>query len=172
MGLLDELTELYRRLRAEKMAKFDRYVPLGDLLTDRWELARFLGFGEGSSCYDNVLVLGDVIVGANCWIGPNVVLDGRGGLVLGDNVTVSAGAQIYSHSTVNRTTSRGAAAEDRAPTRVGADVYIGPQTVVSMGVTIGDGAVIGAMSLVTRDVPAGMKAWGCPARVQGPVDPP
>jgi acetyltransferase-like isoleucine patch superfamily enzyme len=35
-----------------------------------------------------------------------------------------------------------------------------------MGVTIGDGAVIGAMSFVNRDVPAGARAWGTPAQMK------
>lgn len=170
MSLFDQLRQVYQARRKDLKERFDRHVSFGDLLSDRWELAQFLGFGAGSSCYDNVLVLGAVVVGRDCWIGPNVILDGRGGLTIGDNVTVSAGAQLYSHSTVRRTVSGGTAPEERAPTRIGSNVYIGPQAVVTMGVTIGDGAVIGAMSLVDRNIPAGMKAWGVPARPQGAVD--
>jgi acetyltransferase-like isoleucine patch superfamily enzyme len=50
----------------------------GDLLTDRRGIARDYGFGSGTSCYDNVLILGDVTVGKHCWIGPNVILKGVG----------------------------------------------------------------------------------------------
>ena len=74
--LKDALQELQRTLQAEMAQKFKRRVSIGDLLTDRWENARKLGWGEGSSCYDNVLVLGDVKVGRKTWIGPNVILDG------------------------------------------------------------------------------------------------
>ena len=87
--------------------RWQRRVPLGDLMTDRWEIARDYGFGEGTSCYDNVLILGDVQVGAHCWIGPNVILDGSGGLTIGDHCAISAGVQIYSHDTVARYTSMG-----------------------------------------------------------------
>jgi acetyltransferase-like isoleucine patch superfamily enzyme len=52
-------------------------------------------------------------------------------------------------------------------TVVGSGVYIGPNTVIQRGVVIGDGAVIGAMSYVDSGVPAGMKAWGVPARIIG-----
>lgn len=168
MELLDQIQALYRRLRDDMRARFDRHVSLGDLLTDRWERARALGFGEGSSCYDNVLVLGDVKVGANTWIGPGCVLDGSGGgLVIGDWCSISAGAQIYTHDTVERSTSLGARSVDTAPTRLGSGVYVGPNTIIAKGVTIGDGAVIGAMSLVDGDIPAGARAWGCPAKIQG-----
>lgn len=168
MELLDQIQALYRRLRDDMRARFDRHVSLGDLLTDRWERARALGFGEGSSCYDNVLVLGDVKVGANTWIGPGCVLDGSGGgLVIGDWCSISAGAQIYTHDTVERSTSLGAKPVATAPTRLGSGVYVGPNTIIAKGVTIGDGAVIGAMSLVDGDIPAGARAWGCPAKIQG-----
>ena len=48
---------------------------------------------------------------------------------------------------------------------IGSGVYIGPNRVISMGAAIGDRAVIGAMSFVSRDVAGGTKAWGVPAKV-------
>lgn len=50
-------------------------------------------------------------------------------------------------------------------TRIGNDVWIGANAMVKQGVTIGDGAVIGAMAVVTRDVPAYAVVAGTPARV-------
>ena len=111
-----------------------------------------------------ILILGDVTTGKNCWIGPNVVLDGSGGeLHIGDHVDISAGVQIYTHDTVKRALSGGTAKVEYAPTRIGSRVYIGPQSVIEKGVTIGDGVVIGAMSLVNRDVPSNSRVWGIPA---------
>ena len=52
-----------------------------------------------------------------------------------------------------------------APVRIGNDVWIGAHAVVLKGVTIGDGAVIAAGAVVTKDVPAGVIAGGMPARV-------
>jgi acetyltransferase-like isoleucine patch superfamily enzyme len=145
-------------------ARYDRHVALGDLCTDRWETAQSLGFGEGSSCYDNVLVLGNVEVGRHTWIGPNVVLDGSGGLEIGDYCSISAGVQIYTHHTVAWATSLGQADVERRSSRIGSGVYIGPNAVISMGVTIGDRSVIGAMAFVDRDVPSGARVFGIPAR--------
>jgi acetyltransferase-like isoleucine patch superfamily enzyme len=170
MELLGDIKALLAKLSREMREKYRRHVSAGDLLTDRWETARSLGFGEGSSCYDNVLVLGDVTVGKHCWIGPNVILDGSGGLTIGDHVDVCAGSQIYTHSTVRRAVSGGEEPVSHAPTRLGSNIYIGPQTVIAMGVTIGDGCIIGTMSLVDRDVPAGTKVWGIPARPHGRVE--
>lgn len=166
MDLLEQLIALHRRLRAAKRANFGRSVSFGDLFTERDERAAFEGFGPGTTVYDNVLVLGAVSVGAHCWIGPNVILDGSGGLTIGDHVHLSAGVQVYSHDTVARAVSGGSELGSFAPTTIGSRIYVGPNTVISKGVTIGDGAVIGAMSLVNRDIPAGTKAWGIPAQIR------
>jgi acetyltransferase-like isoleucine patch superfamily enzyme len=164
--LEDELRALQKKLQAKKRKEFNRRVSLGDLVTERDDNARELGFGEGTTCYDNVLILGDVEVGRNTWIGPNVILDGSGGkLTIGDFCSISAGVQIYTHNTVEWSTSLGDKPIAKAATRIGNGVYLGPNSIVAMGVTIGDKAVIGALSLVNRDIPAGAKAWGTPARI-------
>lgn len=51
------------------------------------------------------------------------------------------------------------------PVRIGNNVWIGMNATVLPGVTIGDDAVVGAGSVVTRDVPAGAVVTGNPARV-------
>lgn len=149
-----DLREQIRLLGSKMRSKYRRRVPVGDLLTDRWETARDYGFGEGTSCYDNVLILGEVSVGKNTWIGPNVVLDGSGGgLSIGDYCSVSAGVQIYTHSTVNWSLTGGKAEKEEAPTVIGSNVYIGPGSVIAMGVSIGNGVTIGALSFVNKDIP-------------------
>ena len=168
--MLEQLRLLRKALQCEKLAQFKRRVSFGDLVTDRWENASEYGFGEGSSCYDNVLILGEVQVGRHTWIGPNVILDGSGGpLVIGDHCSISAGVQIYTHNSVRRSVSFGREPMATKPTRVGSGVYIGPNSIIAMGVTIGDQAVIGAMSFVNRDIDPRKKAWGCPAAVVGEV---
>jgi acetyltransferase-like isoleucine patch superfamily enzyme len=139
---------------------------VGDLLTERTDNAAAYGFGEGSTMYDNVLVRGDVKVGRNTWIGPGCILDGSGGeLRIGDWCSISAGAQIYTHHTVNRSTSLGEKPIEFASTFIGDGVYIGPNAIIQMGVTIGDKAIVGANSFVNRDVPPGVKVFGCPAQI-------
>ena len=168
--MLDKLRALQKTLQELKMENYQRRVSLGDLVTDRWENAKEYGFGEGTSCYDNVLILGDVKVGKHVWIGPNVILDGSGGgLVIGDYSTISAGVQIYTHNNLEATVTRGKAPIVQKPTRIGHGVYLGPNSIIQMDVTIGDGAVVGAMSLVNKNIPPGKKAWGCPARIVGDV---
>lgn len=165
--LLGNLRALWFARRREVQARFQRSLPLADYVVDRWEKARELGFGEGTSIYDSVLVLGDVKVGCNTWIGPFVVLDGSAGLSIGSNCSVSAGVQVYTHDTVRWAVSAGKEPAERAPTSIGDNCYIGPNTVIAKGVRIGDGCIIGAQSLVLHDIPSGSKAFGTPCRIVG-----
>jgi acetyltransferase-like isoleucine patch superfamily enzyme len=161
----NEISSLYEELRDQLKRQFNRTVSFGDYFTDRWERSRYEGFGEGTSVYDNVLILGDVRVGRHTWIGPNVILDGRGSLQIGDYCSISAGVQIYTHDTVRWSTSLGKTAIETRPTLIGSGVYLGPGSIVQMGVKIGDQAIIGALSFVNRDVPPRARAYGSPARL-------
>lgn len=161
--LLASLDELI----AAKRSEFNRVLPIGDYLVDRWDKARLLGFGEGSSVYDSCLVFGDVVAGKHTWVGPFTILDGSGGLRIGDHCTFSAGVHVYTHDSVE-TTLRDAPIRRQAVS-IGHRVYIGPHAVIACGVSIGDCAVIGAGSVVLHDVPANTKVAGSPARVIGEV---
>lgn len=166
-ALRQQLKAMWLQRRREVDAKYKRSLPLADYVVDRWEKARELGFGEGTTIYDSVLVLGSVQVGANTWIGPFTVLDGSGGLTIGSHCSISTGVQLYSHDTVDWALSGGQIEPVRAPTSIGDNCYIGPNTVVAKGVRIGNGCVIGANSLVLRNIEAGSKAFGTPCRVVG-----
>jgi len=168
--LLQHLKTLWFSRRREIHSRFNRTLPFGDYIVDRWEKAKELGFGEGTSVYDSSVILGDVKVGQDTWIGPFTVLDGSGGLEIGSNCSISAGVQIYSHDTVRKSISGGVDFIERASTRIGSNCYLGPNVVVAKGVTIGDKVVVGANSLVLTDIPSGSKAFGTPCRVVGTSD--
>ena len=165
----DELRRIRETLAAETRERWDRDLPFGELLSDRWERAKRLGFGEGASVYESSYVFGDVKVGAGTWIGPFTLLDGTGGLEIGSTCSISAGVQIYTHDTVRWALSGGVAEYEHAPVRIGDRCHIGATTVIASGVTIGDHCVIGACSFVNRDVPPFTVAVGAPCRPIGKV---
>jgi carbonic anhydrase/acetyltransferase-like protein (isoleucine patch superfamily) len=125
-GLLSELKALYASESARVLTEWNRLLPFGELVVDRWDKARALGFGNGASIYDSAVVIGDVEVGSDTWVGPFVVLDGSGGLSIGANCSISAGVQIYTHDTVRWAISGGVEEPERAPTIIGDRCYIGP----------------------------------------------
>ncbi|MCC2606228.1 acyltransferase [Planctobacterium marinum] len=165
--ILNHCFRYYLRRQREAYYKlWKRVLPFGDYVSNRWEKAKAMGFEDGVSIYDSALVLGEVKVGKNTWIGPNTLLDGSGGgLSIGSHCSISAGVQIYTHDTVKWAISGGEAEPEQDPVSVGNNCYIGPYTVITRGVTIGDGCVVGAHSLVNRSLPPGTKAFGVPAKI-------
>ena len=164
-----ELQQLQAAMQQDMRERWNRDLPFDELLFDRWERAKTLGFGERSSIHQSSYVYGDVHVGEHTWIGPFTILDGSAGLRIGRYCSISAGVQIYTHDSVRWALSGGAAEYERAPVAIGDCCYIGPQTVVARGITIGDHVVVGANSLVNRDVPAFSIVAGSPCRVVGRV---
>ncbi|MBW2354282.1 MAG: acyltransferase [Deltaproteobacteria bacterium] len=167
--LRKSILELYKCLRKGMRQKWKRDLPFEEMIFDRWERAGSLGFGEGSSIYHNCYVYGHVSVGKNTWIGPYTLLDGSGGLSIGDYCSISAGVHIYTHDTVKWALSCGNSEYERAPVGIGNCCHIGAQTVITKGVTIGDHCVIGACSFVNRDIPSGTIAIGTPCKPAGVV---
>jgi acetyltransferase-like isoleucine patch superfamily enzyme len=168
--LFGALRAAYATREADARAQWQRSLPFGDLVVDRWQRAAGLGFGAGASIYDSALVLGDVTVGARTWIGPHTVLDGSGGLTIGETCSISAGVQIYSHDSVAWALSGGRAAYERAPVVIGDHCYIGPHTIVTRGVTIGRRCLVGANSIVNKDLPDNAIAFGSTCRIVGRVE--
>jgi acetyltransferase-like isoleucine patch superfamily enzyme len=150
-------------------AKWSRCLPFEEELFDRWEKAEFLGFGDKTSIYQQSYVYGDVKVGNNTWIGPFTILDGSGGLTIGDNCSISSGVQVYSHDSSKWAVSGGKCEYEYAPVSIGSNCFIGPHAVILKGVTIGASSIIGANSVVTCDIPGKSVAFGNPAKVAGNV---
>ena len=164
--ILQQIIRVLKKLRSIKKDEFNRVLPLGDYFFDRWEKATYLGFGVGTSVYDNVVVIGNVNVGKNTWIGPNVILDGSGNLRIGSNCSISAGTQIYTHDTIQWAISGGKAPYEYAQTVIEDNCYIGPNVVIQKGVRIGTGSIVGTNSFVNKDIPPHSKAYGTPVTVK------
>jgi acetyltransferase-like isoleucine patch superfamily enzyme len=167
--LLRRLRVLWSQRGREVAVNWQRGLPFGDYIVDRWERAKSLGFPDGVSVYDSAYVYGDVRIGERTWIGPFVILDGTGELRIGANCSISAGVHIYTHDSVRWATSGGQQPLEYAPTRIGDNCYIGPNSVIAKGVTIGCCCIVGAHSVVLEDIPANSKAVGTPCRVIGEV---
>jgi maltose O-acetyltransferase len=93
-------------------------------------------------------------------------------VTIGDYTLIGPAVQIYTATHPLEADVRRSGLEYAKAVTIGRDVWIGGAVAICPGVSIGDSAVIGAGSVVTRDVPAGMFAAGNPCRVIRPLAPP
>ncbi|MCG5470398.1 DapH/DapD/GlmU-related protein [Micromonospora zamorensis] len=86
-------------------------------------------------------------------------------ITMGDNVYITAGVQFVTHDGGTLILRKDHPELDwTAPITIGNDVYIGMRSMILAGVNIGNRCVIGAGSIVTRDIPDNTVAAGVPAR--------
>jgi acetyltransferase-like isoleucine patch superfamily enzyme len=108
-------------------------------------------------------------IGEGTYIGPRCMLGAGGGVTIGRHVTMGAAIHLLAENHAFDDSSR--PIRDQGVTRRGItvedDVWIGNAAIVLDGVTIGRGAVIGAGTIVTQNVPPFAIAVGNPARVIG-----
>lgn len=111
----------------------------------------------------------NIRVGDETNIGIDAYINGRGGVILGDNVLMGPEVMIY---TGTHTFSHPVMPIRRQPMRyapvtIGNDVWLGARSIILPGITIDDGCIVGANSVVTKDLPPRSIAVGSPARVIG-----
>jgi maltose O-acetyltransferase len=126
----------------------------------RVQLLRWCGFAIGRDVY----IADDLIIAEE--------LRDRGMLRLGDRVSIAPRVTLVTASHPNESRIRPFAPEQRAPITIEADAWLGAGVVVLPGVTIGRGAVVGANSVVTRDVAPLHVVAGQPARTIRVLTPP
>ena len=105
-----------------------------------------------------------IAIGRRTIVNQQCCLDGRGGLTIGDYVNISAGVWILTDShDMNDPLFR----EVLAPVKIGDYAWIGSRALILPGVTVGEGAVVAAGAVVTRDVEPYTVVAGVPARPVG-----
>jgi acetyltransferase-like isoleucine patch superfamily enzyme len=138
--------------------------------TDDCVLGGSVRISKGVIISDGVIIApygGSIEIGASAYIGPYCVLYGHGGLTIGRNTAIGAHTIIVpaNHGIARLGVPMGRQPLTKKGITIGEDVWIGAGCKILDGVRIGNGAVIGAGSVVTRDIDAYSIAFGVPARV-------
>ncbi len=137
--------------------------------------------GEGFQTGHHVVIREEVDIGDDVSVWSNSVVDY--GVTIGDGVKIHTNCYVAQHSDIGAGAflapgvsfandlypgDEESAALMRGPS-IGAGVQLGVNVTVLPKVRIGEGTMVGAGSVVTRDLPAGVIAYGNPARPHGPV---
>ncbi|GHB83358.1 hypothetical protein GCM10010306_092530 [Streptomyces umbrinus] len=124
-----------------------------------------LQLGRRSYIAAGAYLTGTLRTGRDCTINPYAVV--RGTIELGDAVRIGAHTSLlaFNHGYEDPDTEVFRQPMSSKGIRIGNDVWIGSHAVLLDGITVADGAVIGAGSVVTKDVPARAVVAGNPARV-------
>jgi maltose O-acetyltransferase len=107
----------------------------------------------------------NIILGAGIFMNFNCTILDVARVEIGDQVLLGPGVQIYAATHPLSAAVRRSGLEAGKPVVIGADVWIGGGAIVCPGVSIGARTVIGAGSVVTRDLPSDVFAAGNPCRV-------
>ena len=103
-----------------------------------------------------------LIIADDVWIGEGVAIDARGGVAIGKSTSVGDFVQIISAQHDWRATDF---RYTTAPVDIGHHCWINSRSIIIPGTNVGDGSVIGAGAVVTRDTPPWTLNVGTPARV-------
>ena len=131
---------------------------------------RRMTIGTGTGMAPNISLRNGerIVLGRDCHIGERCSLwagDATGRIVLGDFVSLAPEVFITASDYQFKagTPFRDQPKRERDVV-IGNDVWLGTRVIVTAGVTIGDGCIVGAGAVVTKDIPAGSIAVGVPAR--------
>lgn len=138
--------------------------------------------GKDTNIWQFCVVLPDATIGENCNICANVFIEND--VFVGNNVTIKCGVQLWNGVTLEDNVFVGpnvTFTNDLFPrskvypekflkTIIKNGASIGANSTILCGITIGENAMIGAGSVVTKDVPAGEVWYGNPARFIRKID--
>ena len=139
--------------------------------------------GEGTKIWHFCHVMSGAKIGKNCSLGQNVNVGGKA--IIGDGVKIQNNVSVYDNVVIENDVFCGPSCvftnvinprafverkHEYKQTVIKKGASIGANATVVCGVTVGEYALIGAGSVVTKDVPAYALVYGSPARVRGKVD--
>lgn len=94
----EEFENCMRLLRDEMRERYNRVLPSEEYIFNRFNKAAYLKCGKNTSIYDTFVVMGEVEIDDNVWVGSYTLLEGANAkLKIGNYVSINAGVMIYTY---------------------------------------------------------------------------
>lgn len=121
--------------------------------------------GNGTKVVGPIECTGELIIGSNCWIGKNFLVNGNGTVIIGDNCDIAPEVTFQTGGHEIGAPDRRAGKGIVAKQIVGNGVWIGGRVTIIGNVKIGNSSVIAGCACVVRDVEPNSVVGGVPARI-------
>lgn len=169
----DDAEMAARRLQCKELL-FDFNNTRPSQLQERDEILRRVFAKVGKNCYVEPPIYANwgnhVYVGNNFYANFSLTLVDDADIFIGDDVLIAPNVVIATGAHPIDPDLRQKAYQYNLPVHIGNRVWIGAGAIILPGVTIGDDSVIGAGSVVTKDIPRGVVAVGNPCRVMRKIE--
>jgi len=125
-----------------------------------------LTIGDWNVFHNDMLIMAEdkIVIGHNCWFGQNTILDGAGGLEIGNGVRIGMYSQIWTHIASGEQIE-GCTFFSKRKTIIEDNVWLVGSCVVGSGLTLGERSTILINSVVTKDTIPDKAYSGSPARL-------
>lgn len=148
----------------------DIYVSIGDnnIINDNTRIIIHgkLSIGDWNVFHNDMLIMAEdyITIGHNCWFGQNTILDGAGGLEIGNGVRVGMYSQIWTH-VASGEQIEGCTFYAKRTTKIEDDVWLVGSCVVGSGIVLGEKSTVLINSVVTKNTLKDRAYSGSPAKL-------
>ncbi|MBD2682043.1 MULTISPECIES: DapH/DapD/GlmU-related protein [Nostoc] len=155
--ILNKLEQIFEQWLVPRLVDWEEYVGTKIRRYKHQQLKSQLKFGGSGLRFKRDLRIEhpqNVSLGNQVYIGQDVILDGRGGITIGDNTTIGFNVVILSanHDYQSNDLPYEHNVYIHKPVVIGRNVWIGGNVLIIPGVSIGDGAIVAAGTVVTANV--------------------
>jgi len=165
---VEELASAVRRLQPRDSAWIPPHATVGDNVKLAGSVALVcreatpILIGDDTNIYRNTEILGPATIGARCMINRDGYI--RAGTTIHDDVFIGPFVRLITDGHQIGSPGKRAGTNQTQPIVIGAGTWIGASSTILGGVTIGEGCIVAAGSLVNKDVPANTLVGGVPAK--------
>jgi acetyltransferase-like isoleucine patch superfamily enzyme len=148
------------------LSRIDKRAVLKILINNGASIGKNADIESGITFHNCKNQYRNLIVGNNCHIGKNAFIDLSEKVFIRDNVTISMESKIITHLDLGKSSLGEKYKLGKKPVLIGAHCYLGINSIILMGIELGNNCLVAAGSVVTKSFPQKSLIAGVPAKLQ------